>query len=541
MFILSKQEMIDIDRYTIGEFGLPARILMEYAGYNSAQFIADHLQSKENNTRFSGNRPDIAVFSGHGNNGGDGLVIARCLKNRGFDPVVFFVGNLAKMSPETAENYELLSKMKISIQQISSAEDWEKKWQNFPSPGFIAIIDALFGIGFQGKMPELQTGIINAINKTEALKFAVDISSGVNAVTGCLENAFRADFTLTMAAAKYGHYLGKGREYSGRVIPIDIGIPQEVWQAKRPLAEMIDAGNIKFPVRNRYSHKGDYGRVAVIAGSPGFSGAAVLAAKAALHAGSGLITLFHQQGMETIYESNLLEVMTKPLPFTEDKNGQLRFDSSGRDSFSDSFTDERLTDHPAVKNFLSALDLFDVLLIGPGLGVSPLATALVNIITKAWDKPAIFDADALNILAHYPQWFKRIEGKPVILTPHIGEFARISQISKEEVMLDPIAAVKRFLAEYDCNLLLKGITRIFRNRSRMIFDISGNDALATGGSGDVLSGIIVSFLGQKLPPDEAAASASYLLGITAENCSLHIKTPAVTPSDIIDNLFVDPE
>ncbi len=523
MYVLSKEEMTGIDKHTIEKIGIDAGILMEHAGYNAAQFIAGQVEEEAK----------IGIFSGHGNNGGDGFVIARCLKNLGFESVVFFVGNRERMSQETTANFELLEKLGIGIIPISSTKEWEEiAAVQFceEKPGFRGLIDALFGIGFKGELPELQAKILTTLNTLPGKKFAVDICSGLNANTGQTEKAFKADYTLTMAAPKYGHFLGKGREYSGRVIAIDIGIPQNVWQDKCPAVNLITADNISYPYRNRFYHKGDYGRVAIIAGSPGFSGAAVLAAKAALRAGSGLITLFHHQGMEAIYETNLVEIMTKTLPFSEEEIMHSGYAA-----------EDRIRTVPGIKELLSALELYDVLLIGPGLGVNPLSTALVNIVTMEWEKPALFDADALNILAHYPHWLQRCEKKPFVLTPHIGEFARMTHVSIQEVLQDPVGAVKQFLSEYDCHLLLKGITRIFANRSGMFFDISGNDGLATGGSGDVLAGIIVSFLGQKLLPSEAATAGSYLLGTTAESCSLLKKTAAVTPSDIIANLFLKDE
>ena len=511
--------MTAIDRYTIKEMGLEALVLMEYAGSGSAEIISDLLPE----------RGEIALFTGHGNNGGDGFVLARCLKNRGFDPFVFFLGDREKMSPESAANYEILFKMNIPFFQINNIEDWQDIAADYFSDEvtpFEGIVDALFGIGFSGELPPLHSAIITRLNELDLLRIAIDISSGLDADTGWTENAFRADITLTMAAPKYGHYLGKGREYSGIVIPVDIGIPQEVWEAKEPRAYLSNEENVLYPERQPYYHKGDYGRIAIIAGSPGFSGAAVLAAEAALHSGSGLITLFHHQGMENIYETNLIEVMTKTLPFSEEDN-----------FIQNCFLTDDLTEQPEVKKFLATLNLYDVLLIGPGLGMTPLAIALVNMITREWQKPALYDADALNILAHYPQWLKRLEKKPVILTPHIGEFARISQISREEVLKDSLKNVQKFLSDYNTNLLLKGVTRLFANRSQLVFDISGNDGLAKGGSGDVLSGIIASFLAQKLSPPEAAISASYLLGTTAEKCATYKQTPAITPSDIIEALF----
>ncbi len=523
MYVLSRDEMKEIDRSTINDFGLAGSILMEYAGARSALCIYDLLTEGD----------EVAIFCGQGNNGGDGFVIARCLQNLGFWPTLFFIGDTARMSPETATNYKLVKRMNIPLHHISTAEEWVDLSEEYFTDQFCpyaAIIDAIFGIGFKGSLSELYEDIIVRLNEADSLRVAIDIPSGLDADTGWAECAFCADYTFTMAAPKYGHYLGKGRSYCGEVIPIDIGIPREIWDDKGPFANLIDDSNVIYPYRNSSYHKGNYGRVAIIAGSPGFSGAAIMAARAALHSGSGLITLFHNQGMETIYESNLLEIMTRPLPF-----------SGENQRICENCSADNLIELPEIREFLKTLDTYDVLLIGPGSGVSPLTTALVNMITREYSKPVVFDADALNILAHYPQWLKRMENRPFVLTPHIGEFARLSQSSSEDVMKDTISAVKEFLNDYDCNLLLKGVTRVFFNRTQTIFDISGNDGLATGGSGDVLSGIIISFLAQKLSPAEAAISASYLLGKTAETCSLFKETAAITPTDIIENIFVNPE
>jgi ADP-dependent NAD(P)H-hydrate dehydratase / NAD(P)H-hydrate epimerase len=519
MYILSRKEMKKVDEVTIKEFGLSGTILMELAGKACFDFIRKMLQPED----------EIALFCGTGNNGGDGFVMARWLHSNHYKPTVFLGGKIEKMSPETGHNYMLVKKLGMPVHILKKEEDWNQLRPMFPQDKqsrFKIIVDAYFGIGFRGVLPKPVAKVAKELNETKSIKVTIDIPSGVDADNGKVEDAFIADYTLTMAAPKYGHYLGKGRDFCGEVTSIDIGIPLTVWDKNQPLVELACADNIKYPTRKIAAHKGDYGRVAIIAGSPGFSGAAIMAAQAALKSGAGLVKLFHPQGMEDIFETQLTEVMTQPFPFTENTR-----------CIKDSYIAEELCLESPIEDFVRELKKNDVLLIGPGLGMNRLAVALVNFVTTAWNKPVIFDADALNILAKYPQWLDNVKSEQVLLTPHIGEFSRLIPKSISDIEQDPVKLALAFSKKYRCNLLLKSSYRLFAGHEGYVLDVSGNDGLSTGGSGDVLSGIIVSFLAQKQSVKEASVAASYLLGTTAERLTAVKRTPAITPTDVIDNLF----
>ncbi len=505
MFILSREEMYALDKYTIEKKGIPGKELMESAGKGCSEFIHQELLKPHSK---------VAIFCGSGNNGGDGFVIARYLKNWGYKISIFLLGNPDKMSPETLENYESCRDLKIDITQINNAE--------IELSEFDLIADAIFGVGLQGTIKGWSADLIEKINTSGKTVVAIDIASGVDANTGQAEVAINADHTLTMAAYKYGHFLGKGREKSGEVKVIDIGIPEELYEKFPPRAKLITDDNVKYPERSPLSHKGDYGKIGIIAGSPCFSGAAIMASKAALRSGAGLITLFHPAGMELIFETQLLEVMTYTIP---------------KFPFSLSRRSETKTERGDKEGFFKKLNSMDVLLVGPGIGTSKKTTELIKKILEMWEKPLVLDADGLNILSENEDILKLIMSKPVILTPHIGEFARLAKKAVSEILADPLGELENFIKKYKCNILLKSATTIFADSESFVFDISGNDGLATGGSGDVLAGIIVSFLGQKFLLKDAAISASYLMGRTAEKLAETRKPASIIPSDIIEEIF----
>ncbi len=490
--VLSRNEAYQIDNEAMKL--IPSSVLMENAGKGVYEFIRTTYPKAKR----------IALFCGHGNNGGDGFVIARLLKENGCYPEIFLLGDSNKFSPETKRNFELLS----NIPKYEAANSFKQNLDDYD-----LIVDAIYGIGFRGTLNSQIEMIINKINMANSSKIAVDISSGLDADNGLCDNAFNADYTLTMGAYKYGHFLGQGMDYSGIVNVVDIGFPESAFQGIS--VNLATRDDIVYPNRKRSYHKANYGKIAIIAGSSEYKGAAVLAARAALKSGAGLITLFHPPEIDP--STQLTEVMCRPIP---------------QDFYNHHKTNDYALHESEILDFIKD---YDVLLLGPGIGVSPFSTNLVDIITKHWKKPLVLDADALNILSQNPQWLDRLEN--AIITPHIGEFARLCNKTSQDILDNPIRHAVEFSSKYNLVLLLKSSYRLIIASGDIRIDISGNDGLATGGSGDVLAGITVSFLGQNLSPFNAAVSASYLLGTTAEYCNEYLHTPAITPTDIIDNLF----
>ena len=493
MHILSREEMYFFDNYTTEKLGIPSAQLMENAGKNCAEFIDKNLLKPKSK---------IAIFCGSGNNGGDGFVIARYLKKAGHQSEIFLVDKTNKMSPETFTNFQKCKNLQIS--EIDS----NSRLLNLKP--FDLIIDAIFGIGLKGDVRGFIGEIIKKINDAKIKTVSVDIASGVDAETGLAKIAINADVTLTLAAPKYGHFLESGQKKTGNLQIIDIGIPSNLFITFPPKTKLVTQKNVQYPKRHKFSHKGYYGKIGIIAGSVGFSGAAILASKAALRAGAGTITLFHPQGMETIFETQLVEIMTQSIP---EQNEEIQ-----------------------LEKLFKKLEKMDTLLIGSGIGVNSKNTKLIEALLKFWQKPLILDADALNILAKNPNLFKLLKNTAII-TPHLGEFSRLTKKSIAEIQNNTLNIMQSFAKKYKCSILLKSATTIFYGGKLFTFDISGNDGLSTGGSGDVLAGIIVAFVGQKLPLNEAAISASFLMGKTAEKLADYRKTPSIIPSDIIENIF----
>ncbi|MDP8231206.1 MAG: NAD(P)H-hydrate dehydratase [Candidatus Zophobacter franzmannii] len=500
MKVLSPKQMYHLDTKTMEEFGIPSRVLMENAGKGCADYINKELLASANS--------EISVFCGSGNNGGDGSVIARWLSEYNHIVTVFLLGNENKFSSETRANYDLLLKLNIPIIVIEDVEAW--KAQRLPFIKSQIVIDAIFGIGFRGKIEGYYSSIIKSINNSKKLIISIDIPSGLDVETGMSELCVKADHTLTLAALKYGHLIGRGREYCGKTTVIPIGIPAHYF-AEVGISEHIDSECHKLPERSKFSHKGDYGRVAIIAGSKGFTGAAVMASKAALRSGAGLITLFHPKSLSNIFEIQLTEVMTSEIQEIEGK--------------------------PDTADLLNRLEKYDIVLLGPGIGVSEYSKAILEEILVKYQGKLVIDADGLNILSNNRHLLNQLAYRDILLTPHIGEFSRLCEKSITAIQADTIKALKEFIGKYRTKVLLKSSTTIYADESALQFSTAGNDGLSTGGSGDVLAGIIASFIGQGLLTRDASISASYLLGKTAEKLAETKGTPSITPTDIIANLF----
>lgn len=501
--VLSRAEIYFYDNYTIEKLGIPGIELMENAGRNCTDYIQKNLIK-------SGSR--TLIVCGTGNNGGDGFVIARYLHKFGHKVEIMLLGSPDKMSPETSENYLKCQNIDLPIKIVDSSDELE----NSKIYEFDLIVDAIFGIGFKGEVTGWRKDLIEQLNGMNSIRVSIDIASGIDADTGQVETAVQADYTLTMAAAKYGHFLGKGRKFTGKLEIIDIGIPKHLFEQIPPQAKLINIDNVIYPARCEFSHKGDYGRVGIIGGSAGFSGAALMAASAALRAGAGLVTIFHPAGREAIFASTLWEAMNYSLPETE--TGFIDFDLVWQ-----------------------KLIQMDVLLIGPGLGTEPKSADFLKKLLQVWKKPIVLDADALNIISQNRELLKLLK-RNILLTPHLGEFARLSELSIAQVQDNSPLYLTKFCEEYNCTVLLKSATSLYceskdGNSTELYFNISGNDALSTGGSGDVLAGIITSFIGQGSSIQEAATAGSFLLGITAEKLSLQREPRSIIPTDIVANLF----
>ncbi|MDZ4183058.1 MAG: NAD(P)H-hydrate dehydratase [Candidatus Cloacimonadaceae bacterium] len=501
-YILSAAQMRELDRKTIEEFGIPSLLLMETAGKGIAELIArEHLKS----LRFP-----VAVLCGRGNNGGDGAVIARWLKLWGYDVCIVRVGS-GNVSPDARINFELCEKLEIPVFHCENHKQLEELTVFLRNSAIL--VDAVFGTGFKGDLDDFHTKFFHLIIKIGLFHLAVDIPSWVNADTGDTMMEVPVNNTYAIGAYKFGHFVGFGKTWCGKLQLIDIGIPRSYFEQINA-AQLITKETAKYPDRVDYAHKGIYGKVMIFGGTLGYTGAAVMAAGSALRSGAGLVYILSRFEAADIYAVKLMETIT--LGITESEKDRL----------------------PLKKELLDDLSDADCVVIGPGLGLDDYATKLVTIVLENCECPVVIDADAITLISQNPVLYRHLSKKNLLLTPHVGEFSRLAGIDVEALLDDTMGSLSRFVKKYHAQVLLKSTSTVYHDETVTHVNISGNDGLATGGSGDVLAGIIASFIAQQMSIPDAAINASYLMGETAQMLAVKRGTPSILPRDIIENLFV---
>lgn len=502
-YILSPEQMKLVDDRAIKELGIPSRVLMEIAGKGCADYIIDHFPDSLKTT--------VAILHGSGNNSGDGFVIARWLRHHGVSVVLVCV-HKGQFTPETAENYNICSKLDIPMFASDSPDNLV--WLEHNLSGCGMVIDAVFGIGFKGKLSMFHKKLFDVVNRLETIRIAIDIPSGLNAENGSGQDAFKADCTLAIHALKTGMLIGPGRLYCGKTVTIPLGIPDS-YNNDVQAALLLDESNHRLPIRYYNAHKGDYGHVAVIGGSLGYTGSVIMSAKAALRAGAGLVRLHSRLNAQEYYQHLNPEIMF--IPLAEDEDGE-------------ELREDILT---------LMLDWADSIVVGPGLGLDAYAHKVLKTVLTHGKVPTVVDADAIRLIAADKSLSKELKRKNIILTPHWGEFCALAKLSLDALEEDVFGALHSHTKKTKTQILLKSDVSIFSDGKRILINNAGNDGLATGGSGDVLSGIIASFAAQGMELGEAAINASYLMGKTAEYLASKRYKASILPSDIIDNLFMN--
>lgn len=498
--VLTNQQMRKAEGRLIKELGVSSLLLMETAGKACADYLV------QSNLL----RPEspIMILCGRGNNGGDGAVIARWLQQYNYRVVLAHVGE-GKISPDAQTNFKICQKLGIVTIEIQNESDVETL-RDFSLPTGL-IIDAVFGTGFHGELSDFHRALFELLNEQQVKTIAIDIPSGVDGDTGFSTGSLLCHQTLVIGAYKYGNLLGLGNISTMPHHLIDIGIPDAFIEALDP-ARLVDQESCVFPTRCRLGHKGSYGEVAIIAGRPGFAGCAILAAKSALRSGAGYVRLYVHPMLQKAYEGLYPEILCETIPVSDHNK-----------------LDE--------KALLARIYRPSAVLIGPGIGTDDYGISLLEFALKHFDVPLVLDADALTILANQPSLLSTLKGKELLLTPHMGEFSRLANVPLGVLLADPLQHLKDFVKKHKLPVLLKSNTSVYCDPKRVIFNISGNDGLATGGSGDVLGGIIASFIAQSMPINDAAINASFLMGYTAERLAQSWHTAAITPMAIIDHLF----
>jgi len=507
MKIVTGTEMQTLDRRTITEAHVPGIILMERAGEGIVRYLEEHCGPVRGKT--------ITVLCGKGNNGGDGLVVARLLHRRRARIHVVLLTPITDLSRDAATMYRRLIRVtgKAAIVRFRSAGQ--------ASPLLASsdiLVDALLGTGLSSLVTGAYREAIELINNAGKPVIAVDIPSGLNADTGAiLGSAIRATLTIACGLPKLGLYVGAGIDQTGVVHVVDIGIPQAYVDAieSRTLLLTGDSAFQSLPERLPSSHKGTFGHAGIIAGSVGKTGAAALAARAALRIGAGLVTVATPSSVNDVLEAKLLEAMTMPMPETKART----LARSGLDR---------------VVAFIQART---AIAIGPGLSTHPETVELVQSIMKRLDRPSVLDADALNALAGRASLLTECKTPP-ILTPHPGEMARLEvDATTQTVNADRIGTARRFARERGVFVVLKGArTVIARPDGLVAICPTGNPGMATAGTGDVLTGMIVGLLAQRVPAWEAACAATYFHGSAGDLASKHLGQPGMLAGDLISQI-----
>ena len=498
-----------LDRTTIAEASIAGHVLMERAGSGVVQEMERLFGELAGKT--------VTILCGKGNNGGDGFVVARLLKKKRARIQVVLLPAASELTGDAATMYRrfLKSAGKAAVRIGPSREQIQGLLR-----GSDLIVDALLGTGLSSPVTGPYLAAIEAVNDAGAPIVAVDLPSGLDADRGTviLGAAVRASLTVTFGLPKLGLYLGAGVDHAGMVRIVDIGIPPHLVERVDSRIRLLTADEIGrlLPARGASSHKGTYGHAGIIAGSVGKTGAAALAAKAALRTGAGLVTVATPASANTALEAKLLEAMTVPMPETEAK-------TLARSGF---------------EALLSFANQRTAVAVGPGLTTHPETVELLQALIPRLGNPSILDADALNALAGHTTLLTGCKVAP-ILTPHPGEMARLDEEagSAQSVNADRIGTASRFARRHGVVLALKGARTIVTHPDgRAAICPTGNPGMATAGTGDVLTGIIAGLLAQRLPAWDAACAGVYLHGLAGDLAAADLGPAGMTAGDLLERI-----
>ncbi|MHB0912320.1 MAG: NAD(P)H-hydrate dehydratase [Armatimonadota bacterium] len=477
MKVASADEMRSFDRRAVEEFGVPGIVLMENAGRHVFE-AARHLLGDPCGKR-------VAIVAGRGNNGGDGFVAARHLRDAGAQVTVHLAVDPSEVKGDAGINLAILTKTGLPVVRAEGSEDLS---------GSDLIIDALLGTGLRGEVRGLAVDLIERINSAGVPVVSVDIPSGLDADTGrILGTCVRADCTVTFALPKIGLLTYPGAAAAGRLVVGEIGIPHRLYEELA--VELVEACHVAdlLPERPCDAHKGTFGTVLTLAGSLGLTGAAAMASEAALRIGAGLSTLGVPASLQDLMAVKLTEVMTRALPETE----------------------ERSLAEDALSPALELSEKADAVVLGCGLGTHPETCAFVRSFIGRANLPVVVDADGLNCLAGSGALEK--EHAELVLTPHPGEMGRLLGTDTASVQADRFAAAREAASRFRSVVVLKGARTLIADPSgRVWINPTGGPALATGGTGDVLAGAIGGLLAQGLSRVDAAVCGVYLHGLAGE-------------------------
>lgn len=504
-YVVTAKEMKAYDSYTIDNLGIPALVLMERAALHVAEAVAEYTPPVQQ----SGRRTKVLVAAGSGNNGGDGLAAARLLTDRGYCvDTVLIGGGLGRLSDQTKQQLQILKNYGMSVGSNIREEEYD------------IIVDAVFGIGQNRETAGEFKSALQKINEMKAYKIAVDIPSGVDADTGRIwGTAARADLTVTFGFLKRGLLLYPGAAYAGKVSCVDIGITQRALKAfdiqnSSRMYTLTEPVSRLLLSRDPSGNKGTFGKVLLVAGSKNMAGAALLSGESAFRAGAGMVRTVTCEENRVIVQERLPEAMLLTYP-------------------SEDFWEE----------MEKAAGWADCILIGPGISKGKWAKLLFRYVLEKTRKPLVVDADALNLLAEEADYRNILKksiqetGRQVLLTPHVGELARLNGSAAEEVKQDFWQAVRSAAEAYGCTVAGKDArTMVYEAGKPVFINTAGNSGMATAGSGDVLAGIAAAFCAGGLGAYDSAVMGVYLHACAGDEAAARMGEAGMTASDIISHM-----
>jgi hydroxyethylthiazole kinase-like uncharacterized protein yjeF len=506
MKIVTATEMTRIDRRTIEDFGIPGETLMERAGngvFDAAMRMLDECEG------------GVLLFAGRGNNGGDAFVVARLLQKSGIPNLTVLLAEEADVKVDAALNLDRLKRSRAEISVVRDAG----QLRAIPTEDYSVIVDGILGTGIKGAVKGFYAEVIEYINGLGKRVVAIDIPSGINGDTGIHEGpCIRADVTVTMGLPKEGLLRGDALNFIGKLEVVDIGIPPEIIEEAPSDADLLTEREMAalMPRRKRISHKGDYGRLFVLAGSRGFTGAAAMVCSSAMRAGSGLVFLGIPESLNPILEVKLTETMT--IPLDETPQGTLSYSARSR--------------------IMEHLSECTNAVIGPGISTHPETARLVQEILKEAKVSLLIDADGLNCLQGKTELLRAYEA-PVIVTPHPGEMSRLTGLDARTILNDPWKAAADFAKQNGLVVILKSAETVIADvDGSLSINIAGDAGMASGGMGDVLSGVVASLMGQGMRPIDAAKLGTFVHGLAGEMGARQKGQLSLIASDVIELLPV---
>jgi len=506
MLVVTAQEMRELDRLTIEKYGVPSLSLMERAGEAVAKALLERFGRSANG--------GILVVAGKGNNGGDGLVIARHLKKKGLRCEVALLARREELSRDAAVNLRSYLKAKGKVFEVT-----ERNFSLLSDrlKGKRLLVDAVLGTGLKQDVQGLYHEAITLMNASGLPTVAVDLPSGLDADRGGpLGTAIQAEMTVALGFPKLGQVIHPGMGYVGDLVVADIGIHSQAVEEVSPQTELLEEREVRWliPSREPDTHKGSYGHLLVMAGSRGKTGAAILACRAAMRVGTGLVTLAGPRSLNDIFAGSLVEAMTEPL----------------KDS------PEEELEPLGERDWQRILDKKSALLFGPGIGINDSCRGALRWLLRNLQIPLVIDADGLTNLVAETERIRSAKSPPV-LTPHPGEMARLMGSTTAAVSQDRVGVARSFARNHRCYLVLKGARSVIATPEGKVFiNPTGNAGMATGGMGDVLAGILAGLLAQGFAVEDALKLGVFLHGFAGDQLAMIRGQIGLIASDVIEAL-----